>query len=73
MQRSSAHHHHHQQEQHGVCTGIFLAVGVVAIGFLLQADLASLFHNGAQKLLAGAFVVAAIGLLVFRCRSARPR
>jgi hypothetical protein len=48
-------------------------VGVVAIGFLLQADLASLFHNGAQKLLAGAFVVAAIGLLVFRCRSARPR
>jgi nitric oxide reductase large subunit len=72
MQRSTV-HHHHQQEQHGVCTGIFLAVGVVAIGFLLQADLANFFNHGGQRVLAGALVVAALGLLVFRCRSSKPR
>jgi drug/metabolite transporter (DMT)-like permease len=60
MQRMSTHQRHHR----GVCAGLFLAIGVAGVGFLLQAELVRALHGSILSLLIGASLVIASFLAV---------
>lgn len=61
----STHSAHHG---HGVGTGLFLAFGIAAIGFLLQADLAKVLEHGGKQLMLGGLLMATILLVLLKVR-----
>ena len=63
----STHSAHHGQ--HGVGTGLFLAFGIAAIGFLLQADFAKVLEHGGKQLMLGGVLLMTILLVLLKFRT----
>jgi len=62
----STHSAHHG---HGVGTGLFLAFGIAAIGFLVQADLARVLEHGGKEMMVGGMLLIAMLMLVLKIRT----
>ena len=63
MQHSSTHH------PQGIAAGVFLALAVAAVGFLMQVDLAKAVHGGGRTLIVGAALLGAVVLVLLRSRN----